>query len=91
MTTTQKITKYIDGYKHEIEYDINNRPVAGTMYTPEGGFFGEHIYRNGQCVGIRQSYTDKNGCTHEVENNQGGLFCADRKYDHKGMLIGEAI
>ena len=43
------------GYRHEAEYDANDRPVADRKYDDKGNLVGEGIYKDGKFVGEKKN------------------------------------
>ena len=86
------IRQYSDdqGYRHEAEYDANDRPVADRKYDDKGNLVGEGIYKDGKFVGSKKYFMHQ-GYRHEAEYDANDRPVADRKYDDKGNLVGEGI
>ena len=54
------IRQYSDdqGYRHEAEYDANDRPIADRKYDDKGNLVGEGIYKDGKLLGTFYSMTE---------------------------------
>ena len=88
-----KIEHFSDdqGYRHEAEYDAQDKPVADRKYDDKGTLIGEGIYKNGSFVGSKKYFTDDKGFSHEAEFDVSDKPISDKKFDKDGNLVGEGI